>query len=212
MMSLHLWIPFFIANLAVSLSPGMGALAVVNAGLNQSVKAAWGVVLGLQLALLLQLLVVALGTGWLQTHTNAFVLLRWGGAAYLAWLGLVQLRTALSPPPDVVAKRSAHTPHDNPVWRGFWVNLSNPKALLFMAALVPQFIRPDMPLAPQYVIIGLTTMCTDTLVMGSYGMLASKLRPWLESAHAKRWRNGVFGALFLALSLGLFFMDTQVAP
>lgn len=211
-MSLQLWIPFFIANLAISLSPGMGALAVVNAGLNQNVRAAWGVVLGLQLALVLQLSIVALGTGWLQTHTEAFLLLRWGGAAYLAWLGLLQLRDAIRPPPLVTDDAPRPPSYENPIWRGFWVNLSNPKALLFMAALVPQFIRPENPLLPQYLIIGLTTLSIDTLVMGSYGMLASGLRPWLEGPRASRWRNGIFGSLFLALSLGLFFMDSQVTP
>lgn len=208
-MPLELWIPFFLANLAVSISPGMGALAVVNAGLTRGPGSALRVVLGLQLALVLQLLIVALGTDWLRQHRDTYSLIRELGALYLCWLGLTQLKAAWRQSPSPLPLTHSTNGPRQETWRGLWVNLANPKALIFMFALVPQFIRPDAPLPGQYLIIGCTTVLTDTLVMGSYGLLAAKLKPWLTSPRAERWRNGLFGGLFLLLSLGLLLAEAH---
>jgi homoserine/homoserine lactone efflux protein len=203
-MQLHLWLTFCFANLLTSISPGPGALAAMNAGLAQGLRGGWRMVLGLQLALLLQLLVVALGAGaLLASSERAFLVLRWGGAAYLIWLGLAQLRAVFqhvhaSSPADKTEWRV-----EGMVWRGVWVNLSNPKAILFQAALVPHFIDLAQPLARQYLIIAVTMCLIDTLIMGAYTSLAARLAPWFESERLAHWRNLAFGMLFVGFGVAL---------
>lgn len=206
-MELQIWATFFVVNLIASLTPGPGAVAAMNAGLAHGNRAGWRLVLGLQLALLLQLAVVALGAGaLLLTSERTFALLRWGGAAYLVWLGLAQIHAAWRQEQAAVAVAEPWQQHEL-VWRGVLVNLSNPKAILFMAALVPQFIDMTRPLPGQYLVIAITMCGVDALVMGAYATLAARLRPWLHTPRLARWRNLCFGALFVLFGLVLLGME-----
>lgn len=207
----HVWAAFFTVNLIASLAPGPGAVAAMHAGLAHGPGGAWRLVLGLQLALLLQLSLVAMGAGaLLDSSEAAFRLLRWGGAAYLVWLGIGQIRTAWRRQSGGPEFTGTDWRLGELVWRGVLVNLSNPKAILFMAALVPQFIDPGRPLAWQYGTIALTVCATDALVMGAYGLLAARLRSWLESSNLARGRDFLFGALFVLF--GLVLLGLERAP
>lgn len=91
-----MWFAFLATVSVVAISPGPGAAAVMGAGIGHGLPAALRVVLGLQLALLLQLSVVAVGLGaLLAASETAFNVIRLSGAAYLIWLGIKQL---LAPP------------------------------------------------------------------------------------------------------------------
>lgn len=181
----------------------------MNAGLAQSLRGGWRMVLGLQLALLLQLLIVALGAGaLLASSERAFLVLRWGGAAYLIWLGLMQLRA-------VFQHAKTSSPADKTewcikgmIWRGVWVNLSNPKAILFQAALVPHFVDLAQPLGRQYLVIAVTMCLIDTFIMGAYTSLAAHLAPWFESERLTRWRSLAFGMLFAGFGVALLVWQT----
>lgn len=206
-MDLQIWTTFFVVNLIASLTPGPGAVAAMNAGLAHGNRGGWRLVLGLQLALLLQLSVVALGAGaLLLASEHTFALLRWGGAAYLVWLGLAQIRAAWRQELTVVDVPEPWQAQEL-VWRGVLVNLSNPKAILFMAALVPQFIDMARPLSSQYLLIAITMCGVDALVMGAYAMLAARLRPWLHTPRLARWRNLSFGALFVLFGVVMLGME-----
>jgi homoserine/homoserine lactone efflux protein len=211
-MDLQIWTAFFLANLCTSLLPGPGAAAAMNAGLAHGVRAGLRLVAGLQLALLLQLSITALGVGaLLLASERALQIFSWGGAAYLVGLGIAQWRAVWQKPVSAangVADVSplAVCPAQTLLWRGMWVNLSNPKAILFQAALVPHFISPARPLAGQYVIIAVTMCAIDSLVMSGYVNLAARLRPWFSSRQLARWRNLLFGALFIGFGLALLGM------
>ncbi len=202
-MSLQLWLAFLGANFAISVSPGPGALAVVNNSLAGGVRTAWRVVAGLQLALLTHLVIVAVGLGALLVASPAaFGVLRWAGAAYLAWLGLGQLIDAFRSPHDVVAGQS---PREAPFMHGLLVNLTNPKSIVFSLAFIPQFVDYDQPLLLQYFIIGVTMVILDSFVMGGYALLAARLRPLLGDAFWGRVRRIFFGMVFMGLGLRLLF-------
>ncbi|MDR1889690.1 MAG: LysE family transporter [Zoogloeaceae bacterium] len=203
-MEFHLWLTFCFANLLTSISPGPGALAAMNAGLAQGARGGWRMVFGLQLALLLQLLVVALGVGALLVSSGrAFLALRWGGAAYLIWLGLAQLRAVSTQGREASPTGKHEWPVEGMVWRGVWVNLSNPKAILFQVALVPHFIDMASPLARQYLVIAVSMCLIDTFIMGAYAALAARLAPWFESEGLARGRNLLFGVLFVGFGVAL---------
>lgn len=80
---------------------------------------------------------------------------------------------------------------------GVLVNLSNPKAIVFVAALVPQFIDPARPQWLQFVVIALTMCGVDALVMSGYALMASRLRRWLHDPASLKWQNHLFGGIFV---------------
>lgn len=91
--------------------------------------------------------------------------------------------------------------------RGFWVNLLNPKAIVFFLAFIPQFIRLDQPALPQYLILIVTVIVVDVLVM--WGFFATAARPFqrvTRTARGQRILNSVFGGLFLAVAALLLFV------
>lgn len=214
-MAFSTWLGFFLTCIVLAVSPGPGAMASMNAGLAHG-RRGLRLVAGLQAALLLQLGAVALGAGaLLLASETAFHLARWAGALYLVWLGINRWRTRESVLPVGVADAGdgevpvSVGPARGLFRRGLLVNLSNPKAIIFMAALVPPFIQPDLPLLPQYLLLAATICGVDSVVMGGYVGLASRFRPWLADTRRQRWQNRVFGSIFVGLGLALLASDVR---
>ena len=197
-MELSTWLAFFAASWAISLSPGPGALAAMSAGLNHGMRKGYFTTLGLVLGIWAQLLVVGVGLGAvLAASSTAFVLVKWAGVAYLVYLGVQQWRAPVRPLAELQAGAAAVRRRDL-VARGFVINALNPKGTVFLLAVVPQFLELAQPLAPQYLVIGLTLGFTDLTVMAGYTALAAKVLGALKSARAMKWLNRVFGGLFVA--------------
>jgi len=193
--SLPLWLGFLATVLAIAVSPGPGAATSMSAGLRYGYWTALRAILGLQAALVIQLLIVAGGLGaLLATSATAFELVKFAGAAYLIWLGIQKWRSGLQ---EIDASAVPVAPRGL-FLQGLLVNLSNPKAIIFAAALVPQFVDSTRPQWPQFLIIGLTMCTVDTLVMSTYALLVSRLRRWLNDPKALRAQNHVFGGIFVA--------------
>ncbi|MFW0182687.1 LysE family transporter [Rothia sp. CCM 9417] len=92
------------------------------------------------------------------------------------------------------------------VGRGFWVNMSNPKAIVFMLAFMPQFIRPDQPQLPQYLILAVTMVAIDFAVMwGGFAVVAQPLTRLSHSPRGQKILNLIFGSLFVLVSLLMIF-------
>ena len=86
--------------------------------------------------------------------------------------------------------------------RGLWVNLLNPKAIVFFLAFLPQFIRPADPLLPQYATVAVTAVAVDIAVMwGFFAVAAQGFRRFTRTARGQRVIDVVFGSLFLAVAL-----------
>lgn len=126
-----------------------------------------------------------------------FQLITWGGAAYLAWLGIKALRAGKA---GALQPNAITTTRGQAAKEGILVALGNPKLILFFVALLSQFVTSDMS-ALAKVIIVLTAMIIDG---GWYVLVAavlshSKILPWLQQ-HA-HWINRVTGVLLIALAL-----------
>jgi homoserine/homoserine lactone efflux protein len=197
-MSLETWLAFFAACWVISLSPGAGAIASMSSGLQYGFWRGYWNALGLQLALILQIAVVAAGLGAvLATSALAFTLIKWFGVAYLVYLGVKQWRAL----PGDLSDESAVRPIGRPLAllaRGFLVNISNPKALVFILAILPQFIDTHLPLLPQYLIIAMTMVSVDLIVMAGYTGLASKVLRLLKTPKQQRRMNRTFAGLFVS--------------
>jgi len=197
-MAIETWFAFFIACWVISLSPGAGAVASMSAGLQYGFWRGYWNALGLQLALLMQIAVVAAGLGAvLATSELAFNLIKWFGVAYLVYLGWRQWVAV----PGEINADSAGRPLGRPltlVLRGFLVNASNPKAIIFILAVLPQFLDPKQPLLIQYLLMALTMVAVDLVVMAGYTGLAARVLRALRSPRQQRLLNRTFGGLFIA--------------
>ncbi|THF65361.1 homoserine/homoserine lactone efflux protein [Pseudothauera rhizosphaerae] len=202
-MSWSMWVAFLVAAIVIAVTPGPGAVMSMATGLRHGYLAALRAICGLEIALLVQLAVVGLGLGAvLATSATAFLVLKIVGAAYLVWLGVQKWR-ARPEPMDEAAEDGSPRRRGGLVLQALFVNLTNPKAIIFMAALVPQFIDPRAPQLPQFVIIGVTMVVVDTLVMSCYAGLATRFRPLLRNPRALRLQNRLFGGLFVGAGAAL---------
>lgn len=196
-MALETWLAFFVACWLISLSPGAGAIASMSAGLQYGFWRGYWNALGLQLGLALQIAIVAAGVGaLLAASAVAFSLIKWFGVLYLLYLGYRQWQAL----PSDLAAEPAQRPLGRPltlVLRGFLVNFSNPKAIVFMLAVLPQFLDPRAPLLAQYLLMGLTMIGVDLIVMAGYTGLASRVLRALRSPRQQRLMNRSFAALFV---------------
>ncbi|RRV09095.1 threonine transporter RhtB [Pseudomonas sp. v388] len=196
-MELETWLGFLAASWIISLSPGAGAIASMSCGLQYGFWRGYWNALGLQIALVAQIAVVAAGLGAVLAASElAFSLIKWFGVAYLIYLGIKQWRAL----PTDLADESTIRPIGKPlslVLRGFLVNISNPKALVFMLAILPQFIDPAAPLLIQYVIIAATMVSVDLIVMAGYTGLAARVLRALKTPTQQRRLNRTFASLFV---------------
>lgn len=138
----------------------------------------------------------------LSASRYGFTAIKWGGVLYLIWLGIKMISATFGAGKDpVTAKRSTL----RQLWlRGFITSAANPKAVVFFAALFPQFIDPSLPIFDQVLLLGLTYLIIDGLFLSAYGIgagwlatrLNARLRPWIDRVAGA----SLFGA---AILLGL---------
>lgn len=196
-MSLETWLAFLAACWVISLSPGAGAIASMSCGLQYGFWRGYWNALGLQLGLVLQIAVIAAGVGAiLAASATAFQVIKWFGVAYLVYLAVKQWRALPADVTDETAVRPIGKPLSL-VFRGFLVNVSNPKALVFMLAVLPQFINPQAALVPQYLTIAATMVVVDLLVMAGYTGLAARVLRLLRTPRQQRRMNRTFAGLFI---------------
>lgn len=218
-MTLSLWATLLAACFVISFTPGAGAINTMGNSLAVGFRRSiWGI-LGQQAALVVHIVIVAAGVGVLVASSPlVFEIIRYAGAAYLVYLGIRQIlaKPSAAPGPSVAPEPAeAETDADaSPAavargesrWsmfrRGLWVNLLNPKAIVFFLAFLPQFIRPGLPLLPQYLVVGATVVIVDVVVMwGFFAVAAQGLRRLTTSARGQRIVNRIFGSLFIGVGV-----------
>ena len=124
--------------------------------------------------------------------------MKWLGVAYLVWLGIEQWRAPAFAVDAKAAEAALPVTPRELVFKGFLVNATNPKGIVFMLAVLPQFIDPSRPQLPQYAICGATLVFTDLVVMSGYTAFASRVLRLLREPHHIKAMNRTFGALFVA--------------
>jgi homoserine/homoserine lactone efflux protein len=206
-MSFATWITFFVAACIIAVSPGSGAVLSMSHGLSYGVRRASATILGLQTGLLLIFFIAGAGVGSLLLASEvAFSIVKTVGALYLIYLGLSQWRAKVT-----IGAQQSQADMTVPAagkrfLTGFLTNATNPKGIIFMVAVLPQFITQDAPLLPQLLILAVTMCCIDLVVMHSYAFLASSMQRFFRDAGAVRKQNRVFGGLLMAVGAALFFV------
>ncbi|MEL5990434.1 LysE family transporter [Microbacterium phosphatis] len=202
-MTFTLWLALVGAGILISLTPGAGAINTMsNAIVSGWRRSLWGI-LGQQVALLAHIMIVAAGVGVLVAGSPIlFEVIRYTGAAYLIYLGVRQF---LARPVEQDATTAAVLSLESG-WsmfrRGVLVNLTNPKAIVFFLAFVPQFIRPDRPLVEQYTVLTLTVFAIDIAVMWFvFAAAARAIARLTRSARGQRVLSRTFGSMFVGVGV-----------
>ena len=196
-MTVHVWLTFIVAAMLISLSPGAGAISCMASGMRYGYRRSLPNIAGMQLGIALQLTVVGIGLGALiAASTLAFNLVKLFGVAYLCYLGWQQFRAEARPLELGEAGAAAGTPRAL-LMQGFLVNASNPKATIFLLAVLPQFIDAHAPPLPQYLVCMATLTVVDLVVMSGYVLFAARVLRLLREPRQLRWLNRGFGSVFV---------------
>lgn len=194
-MSYQVWLAYMLACWVISISPGAGAIASMSSGLNYGFRRGYWNALGLQLALLLQIGIVTAGVGVLFATTPwAFLVVKWFGVGYLLYLAYLQWK---APTQSIeIQQEQPNKSIPKLVLYGFLVNMSNPKAIVFLLAVLPQFLDLSKPQWIQYLIMAGTMVTIDLIVMAGYTGLAAKVLRLLKSPKQQKIMNRTFAVLF----------------
>lgn len=196
----------FLGMMAVfAITPGPANLFAVATGARAGASAALVGVLGMNAASLVWIGAAALGLGALApAFPDLFHAIAIAGALYVAWLGASALWAAwrdrastLDAGPTATAATAFRD--------GFAVQFANPKAVIFFTAVLPPFVDPARPAAPQLILLAATVLAADLLAMSGYGLAGGMLASVLRQARVRRLFSALVGALLLtaALMIGL---------
>ena len=201
-MDLTVWLTYFLATLILSITPGPGVFSSISSGLHHGFRlGVWNGV-GMQAANVIMVIVVSLGLGALLLASETlFSIVKWAGVFYLIYLGIVTWR---APARGFTEDADDHETTARGVFmRGFWVNATNPKGIIFFAAILPQFIDTARPQMLQYAIFAITTFAVDLVIMAAYTALAAKVLAVMTDQSRLRWVNRGLGGMFIACGVAL---------
>jgi threonine/homoserine/homoserine lactone efflux protein len=184
-------------------TPGPTVLLALTNGSRWGVRRALPGMLGAVTSDFVLVGAVAVGLGALLAASEFwFTVLKFAGALYLAWLGVMLLRSrgGFQLP---AGGASGQVPRGRSVFlKSFLVAVTNPKGYLFCSALLPQFIDPQSAQAPQYVALAIVFAALDFSVMLAYAVAgAHAVRVF--SASAAKWVDRVCGGTLIALAASL---------
>ena len=205
---------FVAVGTAAVISPGPAILlAISNSiryGISKVLLSSIGNISGL--FLLSSAAIFGLGA-ILKTSHNLFFFVKIIGAGYLIYLGIRQWRsktnffadnTLLSGEQKIKFKTNKKF-----FLEGFLIAVTNPKAILFFTALFPQFIKTNLPLAPQFLIMTFTFMTMSFVCLMSYGLLASKAKRWFAKGSRTKWFNRTLGSVFVIIGAGVLQLKIE---
>jgi threonine/homoserine/homoserine lactone efflux protein len=202
-MTWQIWSAFFIVETALCLTPGPAVLLVLSQALRRgTARTIWSIA-GIIVANSVYFIFSATGVGAvLMASYDLFFAIKWIGAAYLVWLGVSAIlgrARSLS----VRAADAAPVANSRLFLNGFILQMSNPKALAFFVALLPQFINPHAAIAPQVLILALTSMVIEFLVQLGYALLAGRAARFAAQPRFARLTDRISGSLLIGAGIGM---------
>lgn len=202
-MPIEAWLLFVVTEAVLCCSPGPAVLTVVSQGVSHGVRSGVWASLGVLAANALYFAVSATGlfavaVAWYEL----FFLIRWIGAGYLVWLGVRMWRTASVDAVAIQSKPGSRLPPPagRALLRGFMVQISNPKTLLFFGALLPQFIDAQRAVGVQLAILAGTSIAIEFVVLAGYATIGAGAAQYTQ---ASRWVGRVGGSLLIGAGAGL---------
>lgn len=193
------WRLFVAATIVIAATPGPNMLLVMTTSVKHGLRRSLATMAGLMTGLCVMLAFSAAGLGAVLAAAPAlFGALRLLGAVYLAYLGASLWRA-----PHAEAPAAAPLPRGGLYRQGLLVSLSNPKAILFAAAFLPQFLDAGKPRGPQFAaLVGLFAVIEVSCYL-AYALGGRHASRWLARPRTRRWFDRASGALFVVFALVL---------
>ena len=195
-MDFSTWLAFVATYTVISLVPGPSVFMVLGQSLFRGLRPALICVAGDVLGGIFVMSFSFLGVGAiLAASSQMFLLVKWAGVAYLAYLGVSMIREARQIDAADLKQNFAASPQES-LRAGFFTGLLNPKAIVFYMAFLAQFIDPKSDQITQFIILVITASCLVALVLGGYAVLAARVSRFFQSPRTRR-RLGIAGGGFL---------------
>ncbi|MDF1726890.1 MAG: LysE family translocator [Sulfitobacter sp.] len=199
-MTLEIWLAFVAASTALLLIPGPTVLLVLSYALSKGRSVALASAAGVALGDLIAMSASLAGLGALVlASATLFTLLKWVGAAYLVWLGIKLIRSAPSHGLDLPESESITG--RRVFGHAATVTALNPKGIAFFIAFVPQFVRPDAPLLPQFALLTATFVSLAGLNALAYALAADRLRRFIARPALLTWITRAGGAALVTMGI-----------
>jgi threonine/homoserine/homoserine lactone efflux protein len=177
-MTFKTWLLFLIMETTLSLSPGPAVFYVISQGIRGGVRRGLPAASGIITANAIYFLLSATSLGAvIAASGHFFTVVKWAGAAYLIYLGIMALRASRKPEAVELTNNTSPAPEQNRKHTfigALTLQLANPKALLFFLALLPQFINPHSDVVVQMSILAATSMLPEFFILLGYAWLAHR--------------------------------------
>ena len=199
---------YLIAAMIIILAPGPSVLFVIARAIAWGRATAVLTVLGNVSGSFVLSSLVALGIGpILQKYHIAYVAVQWGGGLYLIHLGIDAIRKRAVHASDMTNQGPVGPTPLSSIRDGFWVGVLNPKAIVFFAAVLPQFVDIEgTTVTRQLLFLGLTFCVLAFISDGMWGLLAGTARTWLASSNNRLERLRAFGgSIMIILGLAVLY-------
>ena len=197
------WWLFALTETVLSLTPGPAVLLVLSSALRSGARKSISSILGILTANTVYFALSASSLGALLiSFYRVFFAVKWNGAAYLVYLGARTIlgHSEVLPSGEPAEASSSFT---RLLRDGFVLQMSNPKAIVFFSAILPQFIDPRRAVLPQIVILGLTSVICEFAVLSSYGVAAARASVFARQPRYAKWTNRIAGSLLIGAGAGL---------
>ena len=202
-MTLQTWWLYVTAVFLISATPGPNMLHVMVQSIHHGARRSVASMAGLMTANLVCLLASAAGLGaLLKASPMLFDVLRYAGVGYLVWLGIKAWRAPVGGG-DANAEKPAPPSLFAMFGAGVGTGFSNPKLIIFAAALFPQFVNTTAPIAPQLAILIASFAVIEAFWFSMYALGGRSLSAWLAPANRQRLFNRATGTIFIAFGAAL---------
>jgi threonine/homoserine/homoserine lactone efflux protein len=204
-MNFHLFLAYCLAVAILVLMPGPIVTLVVANSLSHGSRSGLATVAGASVGNAILLGATAVGlVAFFALLSEVLEVVRWAGAGYLIWLGVRAWRAhgerelALVPP----ARRSSRAVF----LQGFLIGITNPKAIVFYIAFLPQFVDSHRPVGPQLLVMTGTMIVMALLSDSTYALLAGSARAWFTAPGRRRLQSRITGTLLIGVACGLLLV------
>lgn len=203
-MNLHLFLAYCVAVAILLLMPGPVVTLVVANSLSHGSRSGLATVVGASIGNAILLGATAVGlVAFFALVSEIFEVVRWVGAAYLIWLGIKAWRDHGGEGAAVVP--AAKQPR-TVFLQGFLIAITNPKAIIFYIAFLPQFVDSRLPAGPQLMVMIGTMIVMAFLSDSAYALLAGRVRGWFKAPRRRRLQARITGTLLIGVGCGLLLV------
>ncbi len=205
-MTLEIWCTYIATVIIFLISPGPSHLFMLSKSLSHGFKKSWATGAGDLTAHIWQICVASLGlVSFIYTFQDFFIIIKWAGVLFLIYLGIKQFLkknpTKELATVNTIKKRTLFG-------QGFIMSSSNPKAVVFFAALFPQFVNTSEPATIQFIILGATYIVIDGCFLIFYGYFSKWCVTRFEK-HIDKYLNKFSGTLLIASAVLLGLKDIK---